>query len=33
MKTLTLERFGQLLETGILGFGALWAAWAVLLAI
>jgi hypothetical protein len=26
-----IERFGALFEAGVLGFGALWALWAVLL--
>lgn len=31
MRAITLERFGQLLEAGILGFGALWVACALVL--
>lgn len=32
MKAITLDRFGQLLEAGVIGFGVVWVAWAVLLA-
>jgi hypothetical protein len=33
MKAITLDRFGQLVEAGVIGFGALWAAWAALSAL
>jgi hypothetical protein len=33
MHSITLERFGQLLETGVIGFGLLWAACALALAL
>jgi hypothetical protein len=33
MNGLDLVRFGQLVENGIIGFGALWAAWALLAAL
>jgi hypothetical protein len=33
MKAITLDRFGQLVEAGVLGFGALWAAAALILAL
>ena len=33
MKAITLDRFGQLVEIGVIGFGALWAAWAALSAL
>jgi hypothetical protein len=28
MKAITLDRFGQLVEAGVIGFGALWVLWA-----
>lgn len=33
MREISLERLGELLEAGILGFGALWAACALVLAL
>lgn len=32
MRAITLERFGELLETGVIGFGLLWLGWALHLA-
>lgn len=29
MRVMTLERLGQLVEAGVIGFGFVWAAWAV----
>lgn len=33
MKAMTLDRFGQLVEAGVIGFGALWALWAAVSAL
>lgn len=33
MQDIGLERFGQLLESAIIGFGALWVAWAIFAAL